>query len=221
MQSQNIESANVRPATSTTKPEPSPGSPPTSVDGAQLLQQIIQFLGRYLHCSEHQRTVLALWIFHTHCFPAARVTPYLHIRSQQQQSGKTLCLQLLSLLCERPALTTGFTASTLTHRTDTVTVPTFLLDECQATIGSQARSKNPALRAILIDGFQRGFGYTARTHDRNIFSPKAFAGIGLLPEPLAQRSIPLILEQLDTRVAQPPGSPARAGVELFEDERNG
>ncbi|HEY6351635.1 MAG TPA: hypothetical protein VI636_19715, partial [Candidatus Angelobacter sp.] len=112
----------------TTKPEsPSPS------DGARLLKQITDFLARYLHCSEHQRTVLALWIFHSHCFSAARATPYLHIRSQHKQSGKTLCLHLLSLLCERPAPTTGFTAATLTYRTDTLDLPTFLLDECQAT----------------------------------------------------------------------------------------
>ncbi|HKD13849.1 MAG TPA: hypothetical protein VKE71_04815, partial [Candidatus Angelobacter sp.] len=130
MQPQNIESANVRPATSTTKPEPTPGSQPTSIDGAQLLRQITQFIGRYLHCSEHQRTVLALWVFHTHCFPAAQVTPYLAIRSNHKQSGKTLCLQLISRLCSEPAFSAGFTAATLTRRIDPA-IPTLLLDEFQ------------------------------------------------------------------------------------------
>ncbi|HEY6253788.1 MAG TPA: DUF3631 domain-containing protein [Candidatus Angelobacter sp.] len=184
----------VPPKTSAT-PQP-PESPP--LDGVHLLKQISDFLARYLHCSEHQRTVLALWIFHSHCFSAARATPYLHIRSQQKQSGKTLCLHLLSLLCERPAPTTGFTAATLTHRTNTLEVPIFLLDECQATLGSRTRSKNPILRAILANGFERGFGYSDRTHERNIFSPKAFAGIGQLPEALADRSIPILLEPLGT-----------------------
>src|SRR5215468_9035957 len=195
MQSQNIESANVRPATSTTKPEPSPGSPPTSVDGAQLLQQIIQFIGRYLHCSEHQRTVLALWVFHTHCFPAAQVTPYLAIRSNHKQSGKTLCLQLLSRLCSEPAFSAGFTAATLTRRIDPA-IPTLLLDEFQATIGTRSRSKNPTLRALLASGFHCGLGYTGREGERSLFCPKAFAGIGALPEMLADRSIPIILEPI-------------------------
>src|SRR5438045_9327548 len=88
------------------------------IDGSALLDQVSQFIGRYLQCSEHQRTVMALWVFHTHhyCLPAAPFTPYLSIQSTQKQSGKTLCLQLLSLLCDSPALTVGFTTSNLTRR---------------------------------------------------------------------------------------------------------
>src|SRR5215470_17869663 len=201
MQPQNVQS-NVRPAevplppaTSTTKPDPSPGSPPTGADGAQLLQQITQFIGRYLHCSEHQRTVLALWVFHTHCFPAAQVTPYLAIRSNHKQSGKTLCLQLLSRLCSEPAFSAGFTAATLTRRIDPA-IPTLLLDEFQATIGTRSRSKNPTLRALLVSGFTCGPGYTGRQGESTLFCPKAFAGIGALPEMLADRSIPIILEPI-------------------------
>src|SRR5215813_7385738 len=195
MQPQNIESANVRPATSTTKPEPTPGSQPTSIDGAQLLRQITQFIGRYLHCSEHQRTVLALWVFHTHCFPAAQVTPYIAIRSNHKQSGKTLCLQLLSRLCSEPAFSAGFTAATLTRRIDPA-IPTLLLDEFQATIGTRSRSRNPTLRALLVSGFTCGPGYTGRKGESTLFCPKAFAGIGALPEMLADRSIPIILEPI-------------------------
>src|SRR5215471_7362902 len=83
------------------------------IDGNDLLNQVTQFIGCYLQCSEHQRTVLALWVLHTHSTTAAQVTPYLAIQSAQKQSGKTLCLQLLSLLCADPALTAGFTANTL------------------------------------------------------------------------------------------------------------
>src|SRR5579864_3798965 len=78
------------------------------VDGNKLLNDVSEFIGRYLQCSEHQRTVLALWALHTHCMSAAQVTPYLAIQSAEKQSGKTLCLQLLNLLCESPALTAGF-----------------------------------------------------------------------------------------------------------------
>src|SRR5215471_6158886 len=196
MQPQNVQS-NVRPAeappppaTSTTKPDPSP-----PIDGSQLLRQIIQFIGRYLDCSEHQRTVLALWVFHTHCFTVAQVTPYLAIRSNHKQSGKTLCLQLLSRLCAEPAFSAGFTAATLTRRIDSA-VPTLLLDEFQATLGTRSRSKNPTLRALLVSGFHCGLGYTGREGELSLFCPKAFAGTGTLPEMLADRSIPIILEPI-------------------------
>ena len=171
---------------------PSDFEPP---DGDQLLHDVSAFIGRYLQCSEHQRTILALWALHTHSLPAAQVTPYLSIQSAEQQSGKSLCLQLLSLLCNSPALTASFTINTLTRRLDDK-VSTVLLDECQAILGTRARSKAPVLRAILASGFQRGIGYTDSTHERNIFSPKAFAGMGQLPEALASRSIPIILQPL-------------------------
>jgi len=214
---ESVHPAEIVPPKTSNTPEP-PETP--STDGAQLLRQITDFLARYLHCSEHQRTVLALWIFHSHCFSAARATPYLHIRSQHKQSGKTLCLHLLSLLCERPAPTTGFTAAALTHRTDTIDLPTFLLDECQVTLGSRTRSRNPVLRAILANGFERGFGYSDRTHERNIFSPKAFAGIGQLPEVLADRSIPILLEPLSSKPTIERFHPQRAAGEaepLFQN----
>src|SRR5215510_694308 len=165
------------------------------IDGNALLNQVSQFIGRYLQCSEHHRTVLALWVLHTHSTTAAQVTPYLAIQSAQKQSGKTLCLQLLSLLCSDPALTAGFTANTLTRRIDGP-ISTVLLDECQATVGTRARSKAPALRAILASGYHCGPGYTDATHERNAFSTEAFAGMGQLPEALADRSISIILEPL-------------------------
>jgi hypothetical protein len=158
---------------------------------------VADFIARYLHCSEHERNTLALWLLHTHCFSAAQVTPYISIQSVQKQSGKTLCLQLLSLLCPNPALTSGVTAAVLSKRTDAAERPTFLLDESQITLGNRSRSKNPTLRGLLVSGFQRGIGASDKTRERNLFSPKAFAGIGILPEPLAERSLPIILEPVN------------------------
>src|SRR5256714_748369 len=132
---------------------------------------------------------------------AAEVPPYLSIQSAVEQSGKTLSLQLLSLLCPNPALTANFATSTLSSRIHySEQRPTFLLDECHATLGSRNRSKNPVLRAVLTSGFHRGLGHTDRQGERVIFSPKAFAGIGPLPHALAERSIPIHLERLNASV---------------------
>src|SRR5205809_1395908 len=86
------------PAPAADKPAPAP-RPQLKLD------DVIAFLARYLYCTEHQRTLIALWVLHAHCFSAAEVTPYLSIQSALEQSGKTLSLQLLSLLCPNPALT--------------------------------------------------------------------------------------------------------------------
>jgi hypothetical protein len=159
-----------------------------------IADEIGEFIGRYLQCTDHQRNVLVLWLLHAHCFAAADITPYLSIYSNEKQAGKTLCLRLLSLLSPNPALTTGVTAATLSKRTDCSEVPTFLLDEAQVTLGTRARSKNPTLRSLLVSGFERGIGYSESKRERNLFAPKVFAGIGPLPEPLSDRSLPILLD---------------------------
>jgi hypothetical protein len=179
---------------------------------SDVVSQVSEFLARYLQCSEHQRTVLALWVLHTYCSSAAQVTPYLSIQSASKQSGKTLCLQLLSLLCDNPALTAGFTASNLALRMRLRPVSTVLLDECQATLGTRGRSRAPALRALLASGYHRGLGYTGAVQEYTVFCPKAFAGMGQLPEALADRSIPIILERLEDH---PVSEVERDGVQRF------
>src|SRR5215470_202582 len=181
------------------KPAPAPQQPTQiapAPESKTIVERVTEFIARYLQCSEHERNVMALWVLHTHCFSAAQVTPYLSIHSGEKQSGKSLALQLLSLVCPNPALSTGVTAATLSKRTDAADLPTFLLDEAQITLGSHARSKNPTLRSLLVSGFQRGIGYSDSRRERNLFAPKAFAGIGPLPEPLADRSLPIILDPL-------------------------
>src|SRR5215510_15285678 len=147
--------------TTTTDPEVSFDSEEFELSdkGADLLDRIDRFISRYLECSDYQRIIMAYWVLHTHCLGAAQVTPYLAIQSSEKQSGKSLCLQLLSMIAAESALTTSYTASSLSKRTDEV-IPTVLLDEFQATIGTRARSKSPLLRAVLSSGFQTGVGYT-------------------------------------------------------------
>ena len=139
-----------------------------------VLSDVTDFLARYLQCTEHQRTILALWVLHTYCFTAAQVTPYLAIRSTHKQSGKTLCLQLLSLLCEGSALTSGgFTARDLALPMKAKSISALLLDECHATIGTRSRSKAPALRALFAGSFHLGMGHSNIAQERNAFCPKA------------------------------------------------
>ena len=182
------------------QPAPVPESEPVAPTKAQkILDDVCAFLARYLQCSQNQRTVFALWVLHTRCFSAARSSPYLAIQSSRKLSGKTLCLRLLSLLCSNPALTSGYTASALVKRIHSCPkeLPTFLLDESPATLGSRGRSKNPKLRAILVSGFQPGIGYSDRSVECTIYSPKAFASTGPLPESLADCSIPIVLQSLE------------------------
>jgi hypothetical protein len=176
-------------------------APAQPVDGNQLINDVSQFIGSYLQCSEHQRTVLAFWVLHTYCFQAADVTPYVSIQSAQPQAGKTLCLQLLSFLANEPSLTCGLTVSKLSHRMRLARPSSILLDECQAALGTRSRPKAPALRALLATNACLQHGYMDIKQDCDAFCPKAFAGRGPLPEELAELSLPIILEPLRDRKA--------------------
>src|SRR5947208_16210905 len=88
----------------------------TQPETQTLINQVVDFYGQYLSCSPHQLDLLALWTFHTHCFQSAPFSPPLNISSRRPQSGKTLCLELLALLCHRPCFHTSPAPSLLLHQ---------------------------------------------------------------------------------------------------------
>src|SRR5947209_7468738 len=98
---------------------------PAPAPTPDMLDRLEQFFRHYLHCTPDQRIVLQLWALHTHCFAAAGATPYLFIHSPEKQSGKTLCLQLLNLLCAGPWLAAAVTPAILAAKT-TAERPTVL-----------------------------------------------------------------------------------------------
>ncbi len=178
------------------KPDPVKSEP---VDGPALLHDIAGFIGRYLHCSQHQRHLLALWALHTWCSSAAQITPYLAVLSPEPRAGKTLCLQLLSLLCHDPSLTSTLSVRTLIDRMFLRPPSAILLDDAQSILGSRSRSRNPTLRGLLANGSHLRHGALEATRDRHAFCPKAFAITGQLPDDLAQHSVPIILQPLPRR----------------------
>jgi hypothetical protein len=180
--------------------QPAPDSAPAEpVDANQMLHDVSAFIARYLHCSGHQRTVLAFWILHTYTYFAADVTAYLSVQSAQPQAGKTTCLQVLGLLTTSPALTSGLTAGNLLFRIGHAPPSAILLDECQATLGTCSRPKAPGLRALLATNYYVAHGYMGPVKSREAFMPKAFAGRGPLPEELAELSLPIILQPITSR----------------------
>src|SRR5437762_7080217 len=174
-------------------------TPPLPVDGQQLLSHVASFFQRYLVCTKDQLTVLALWTLHTHCFAAAPVTPYLYIRSRERESGKTVCLELLSLLCMRPWLTCGCTPAVLLLKLAQQERCTVLLDDCDSVL---ARSRSVVMLGLLNRGFGRDGVYNipeaapggTTVGAVDAFCPKAFAGMHPLPASIDGLCIPINLE---------------------------
>jgi hypothetical protein len=181
---------------------PSPKDQQLPVDGPTLLHDVSQFIGRYLFCSQQQRHLLALWALHTWCFSAADLTPYLAILSPQPQAGKTLCLQILSLLTQNASLTSTLSLPALFGRMRLGPPSTILLDDAQTILGNGSRPKSPTLRSLLANGAQLGHGCLSSLQDRQIFCPKAFAVTGQLPDDLSPHCLPIVLPPLPQQEGQ-------------------
>ncbi len=167
----------------------------------QLLSILSEMVRRYIALAAAEADVIALWIVHTHCFEAAQSTPYLAITSAEKQCGKSRLLEFLELLVANPWLTGSVSAAVL-YRTIDDLHPTLLLDESDATFNGN-REFGEALRGVLNSGHRRG-GKASRCEragenfvrrDFDTFCPKAIAGIGRLPDTVADRSIPIRLKR--------------------------
>lgn len=168
-------------------------TPALQLDRCALLSTCETFLNRYVVLSPHQSTAVTLFIAHTHAIDASDCTPYLSITSKEKRSGKTRLLEVLELLVCRALRSSDFTEAALFHMIPHQ--PTLLLDEID-TVFRGPKSREP-LRALLNAGYRRGSpvrrvkGSTVEAFDP--FCAKVIAGIGTLPDTVADRSIPIRL----------------------------
>jgi len=172
------------------------------VEGAALLNIVMAFVRRYVVLPEKAAVAVALWIVHTYAIEAAEATPYLNITSAEKRSGKTRLLEVLSLLVARAWFTGRVTAAVLVRKLARTPPPTLLLDESDAAFKGD-REYAEALRATLNAGCRRGgvaslcvkVGGDYDLRDFPVFGPKAIAGIGRLPDTVADRAIPILLKR--------------------------
>ncbi len=78
---------------------------PIHGEGAQLLDDLVIFMRRFVVMTPVQADAIALWVAHTHMIDSADATPYVAITSAEKRSGKTLLLEVLELLVNAPLVT--------------------------------------------------------------------------------------------------------------------
>lgn len=179
----------IEPAMAAPAPEPEP------VPLIETFESLCGLLAKYLACSDHQRTILALWIIHTYCFEIFPVTPYLNISSPENQSGKTVCMRVLSLLSSNPWMPAGGLTATRLMEHVAERRPTLLLDDWHTAFRP---TETQSIIGFLNAGASEETHYRARNareDDQDIYCPKAFAGADSLPASLADRSIPIVLQR--------------------------
>lgn len=175
-----------------------PDRTPTSLP--ELVERVESFIRRFVVLTSAQSTAVALWVAHTHLAEAAEATPYIAVTSPERQSGKSRVLEVLDCLVPHPLRAASVSEAAL-FRIIAEEGSTILLDEVDAIFIK--RNDREDLRALLNAGYRRGahivrceiVGKTITPRRFDGFCPKALAGIGQLPDTVADRSIPIRLQR--------------------------
>jgi hypothetical protein len=197
-----------------------------------MLEDVRSFLSRYVaFSSEAQAIAISLWVAHTWAIQAFDYTPYLHISSPVKRCGKSRVFDCLKLLCAKPWPVVSITEAVLFRKIEK-DAPTLLLDEVDAIFTAKADDGKEALRALLNAGFERRatvprcVGPLHTLKEFRVFCPKALAGIGKLPDTVADRSIPIVMarrargqriERFRTRDAEPIAQPIAAALQAWSE----
>ncbi len=196
----------LRPVETSGSPDPEvppadQGPPPNT---GKLLASIASTLRRFVVLTEAQRDAVALWAVHAHAIEAADTTPYLDISSAEKQSGKSRMLEVLAQLVPRAMEAANVSDAALFRALAGDGGPaTLLYDEVDALWGRGATATKEEQRGLLNAGYRRGAvawrcegdGSKQTVTAYPVFGAKALAGIGDLPDTLADRSIPIRLRR--------------------------
>lgn len=169
--------------------EPEPWDEP--VGGSDLASELAELLQRYVVMASDAVVTVVLWMIGTYLFKEFLMFPRLAITSPEKRCGKTTLLDILNELVCRPLLTAN-TSPAAVFRLLQIKKATLLIDEADRAVKG-----NDQLISILNAGHRKGglviraekIGntYVPRTFD--VYSPAATAGIGSLPDTLADRSV--------------------------------
>lgn len=168
--------------------------------GDNLLGDIAAFIRRYVVMPDDKLLVIAAWVVHTHCVREFEQTPYLAVTSPEKQCGKSRLLEVIAPLVARPWVTIAPSEAVVYRKVD-MDVPTLMLDEVDTIFNQKMSERYEGLRALLNAGHRRGttvprcLNGGASIIEFSVFCPKVLAGIGTLPDTVADRSIPIRLER--------------------------
>jgi hypothetical protein len=178
-------------------PAPSKGD----LELAELLQEASSYVKRFIvFTSEAQPTAIALWVAHAWVIDAFDYTPYLQITSPEKQCGKSRVLDCLEAIVPNAWRAISPSEAVLFRKIDT-DQPTLLLDETDTLFGKGNDDRGEVLRSLLNAGFERRarvprcMNFGREVHEFAVFCPKAFAGIGSLPDTVTDRCIPVRLRK--------------------------
>jgi hypothetical protein len=173
-------------------------APDPSIDGAELLDRVYEFIGRFVvYPDRYAQVAHVLWIGHCHLVRCFETTPRLAFLSPEPSSGKTRALEITELLVPTPVLAVNVSPAYLIRRIGAEEGVTVLFDEVDTVFGPRTKENNEDVRALLNAGYRRGAvvgrcvmqGSIAIPEELPAFAPVALAGLGTLPDTVLSRSI--------------------------------
>lgn len=174
-----------------------PGRPKRKSD-PELIQDLQEFISRYVVMSESQLLVTAVYVVHTHIAKWCQQTPYIFIHSPERECGKSRLMEVLELLVARAWMIVNPSDAVLFRQVHAV-MPTLLWDEIDAVFAPKSAQYHEEQRGMLDQGHRRRGRVPRFIGDKvvefKVYCPKVFAGIGTLPDTLSSRSIPISLKR--------------------------
>lgn len=177
-------------------------APPAIATLDATLTAVEQLICRFVHFSDPAQSVaITLWVAVTYLWSQFETLIYLVVTSAVKQSGKTRTFDVLEWLTAsawravRPSEAVTFRRLDRDH-------PTLLLDEYDTVFGDRG-GQFEGIRAIYNSGNRRGTKVSRAVAkgrgfdlvDFDIYSPKALAGIGPLPDTVTDRAIVIHLSR--------------------------
>jgi hypothetical protein len=165
-----------------------------------LVRDLMLYLRRYVVMPEEFELILATWVIHTHCTHLAYQTPYIAVTSPEKQCGKSRLIECLELVVANPWSCITPSEAVLYRHIDQKR-PTVLLDEVDTIFNPRSEERHEGIRAAINAGHRKGatvprcLGTSQEIAQFHVFCPKLLAGIGVLPETVADRAIPIRLER--------------------------
>jgi Protein of unknown function (DUF3631) len=167
------------------------------LDECAVLDAVDDFLARFIaYPNDHGRHAHTLWLAHTWRMDEWDSTPRLAFMSPEKGSGKTRALEVSEHLVPRGMRVSQATTGYILARISEEPPPTLFYDEVDTVYGQNARG-NEDLRALLNAGHRRGatagrgiWGNDGLAgQDYPAYCAVALAGLGKLPETIADRSV--------------------------------
>jgi putative DNA primase/helicase len=168
---------------------------PDPVDGAELLDETITQLKRFVVAEGHQLIAVALWVVHTHAFEAWWISPKLLIESATKRCGKTRLFEVIERLVRRKLLVSSATSSSVFRviEANRDAPPTLLMDEAD-----YLTEKDDNMRKLINAAQQKaearvlisvpcGDGWESRLF--STWAPIALAGLGAQAATIRDRSV--------------------------------